>query len=68
MKMVKNVHGSETPVSNEEYKLILMLETPDDKIYKDELELRESALANKLVSRGVMRRALDDSRQFYSKY
>ncbi|AUS02604.1 coil containing protein [Vibrio phage 2.275.O._10N.286.54.E11] len=66
--MVKNVHGSETPVSNEEFKIISMLSSPDDKIYKDDLELRESTLANKLVSRGVMRRAMEENRQYYSKY
>lgn len=68
MKMVKTVHGTETPVSNEEYKILKMLSSPDDRLYKEDLDPREYTLANSLVSRGVLDRAKINNRQFYTKF
>lgn len=67
--MAKNNTGTYVPVSNEENKILEKFdESFDNRLYRDDLELRENTLASKLYTRGVLDVKKDKGRIFYKRY
>lgn len=69
MKIVKTVHQTLIPISNEEGKVLEKLDLVfDDALYHNELSLREQSLASTLHSKGVLDKKIEDDELIYFKF
>ena len=66
MRFHEILGGLQIPVSGEEQGLIDLIESKEEKIIKrSELDERQQEVARKMVSRGILERAMQDGSLFY---